>query len=119
MSFLLAQLGETAPDTKVMALICVVPTLLGALIFHFLNKRDKADLGYRLRLLSLVPVLVGVVLGGILSFRMATDFAYQQYNLIGKGREILHYAVLVVNLAGAIGIFVWNSVASKGPKYDF
>lgn len=97
----------------------VLPIIISAVLFAVLNKRDKGDIGYRLRLLSLLPVALGVLVGLILTYKMATDFAYQQYNLIGKGREIMHYVVLLTNLLGAIGIFIWNLKASKGPKYDF
>lgn len=119
MSFLLAQMGETAPDTKALLLIGIGPTILGALIFHFLNIRDKADLGYRLRLIALVPILIGVIWGGVLSYRMATDYAYQQYHLIGAKKAMLHYAALGLNLVGMAAVVVWNARASKGPKYDF
>lgn len=97
----------------------VLPLIVSVAIFLPLSKRDKADLGYRFRLLALIPVAIGVILGVILSYKMATDFAYQQYNLIGQGRALMHYGVLICNLAGAVGIFVWNLVVSKGPKYDF
>ena len=115
----LAFLSDQAPETRVLLMYAVLPVMVSVAIYFPLSRRDKADLGYRLRLLALVPVALGVILGALLSYRMATDFAYQQYNLIGQGRALMHYVVLGLNLAGAIGIFVWNLAASKGPKYDF
>lgn len=119
MSLFLAQFGETAPDTKGLMMVAILPTLIGAVIFFLLNKRDKGDLGFKLRLLALVPILIGVIWGAFLSYKMATDYVYQQMHLIGAKKAALHYAVLGVNLAGAAGVLIWNARSSKGPKYDF
>lgn len=119
MSLFLAQIGESAPDTKGLLAFAVLPTVIGALIFFLLNKRDKGDIGYKLRMLALVPILAGAIWGGILSYKMATDYVYQQMHLIGAKKAALHYAVLGLNLVGAAGILVWNAKSSQGPKYDF
>ncbi len=115
----LAFISDQAPDSKLLAVYAVLPLVIGVLVYLFLSRRDKGDIGYKLRLLALVPLVFGIYIGGVLTMKMATDFAYQQYNLIGTSRAILHYIVLVANLAGAIGIIIWNMAASKGPKYDF
>lgn len=115
----LAFVSDQAPDTKLLAVYAVLPVVISAGIYLALSRRDKGDIGYRARMIALVPLAFGIYIGAILSMKMATDFAYQQYNLIGTGRAFMHYVVLGVNLLGAIGIFLWNMAASKGPKYDF
>ena len=50
---------------------------------------------------------------------MATDYVYQQMHLIGAKKAALHYAVLGLNLVGALGIVIRNAKSSKGPKHDF
>lgn len=115
----LAFLSDQAPDTKVLLAYAILPLAIAAGLYLTLSRRDKADLGFRMRLVSVLPLIFGIIVGIFLSYKMATDFAYQQYNLIGQGRAVMHYVVLAVNLLGCVGIIAWNMAASKGPKYDF
>jgi hypothetical protein len=112
-------LAQTAPSRMALLAAVALPSMVGLALFYFLNGREPSQLMYRLRLLSLLPVVGGVLYGGLLTWRISTDFLYQQVNLIGRGAQLLHYACLAVPLVCLILILVWNGKASQQQKYDF
>ena len=85
------------------AIWCVLPSILGVALYLLL-KRGKNPAA---RLVSSVPLLVGVVLG-VMSWAKVNDFAYLDYNQLGPTSVLLMRATLILPILTAIALFVMD-----------
>lgn len=110
--------AQQAPTRVGIIALSIIPTAIGLSLFAYMRRADVSSAAFRMRWLSVVPILVGIGLG-IQKVAQVNDFLYRAYHLIGQKMIIMHYAVLVVPILGVIALGIWGWRSTKEEKYDF
>lgn len=119
MDLLTPLLAESAPGRTELLALCILPTAIGLGVYIALSRRDPAEMIYKLRFAGLIPLVIGLVMGGPLAMRMANDYVYQQVNLIGRNMQVLHYAAVVIPILGIAAVLVLEVLGRRKPRYEF
>ena len=111
-------LAQQAPSRIGIIALCIFPTVIALAAFAYMRRADASSWVYRFRWLAAIPLLAGIGIG-IQKVALVNDFLYRAYYLVGQKMILMHYAVLVVPILGAIvfGIMAWKSSGEE--KYDF
>jgi hypothetical protein len=113
----LATAGAMALRSEMLAWIAI-PALLSIGLFGTLVQKQLHGSKRWIKYLAILPLIACLIYGWDKLSQLLGDPAYADYNYIGEGLTLLHWAAVIVPVVVAVGLVVWGLVHDRREVTD-